>query len=97
MENVIIQSNKSHIIIRIPIKSIIIECKNEDWNESHNIAPIKDKEAMVDYVKIALEEASVDLGNGQVTPVAIMIMDIIQQAYDESLDFLVDQYDDDDD
>lgn len=75
MENLIVKSTKKDIIIRIRISDIIKECKSNEWLEVLNVAPIADKEEMLEYLLTELSEASVDVGNGYVSPVAYMIMD----------------------
>lgn len=91
MENINISLKSNKIIIEIPVKSIIDECKNTDWLVSHAVAPIKKdketKDALANYIIDALDEPSIDLGEGYVTPIENMIMDVIQEAYADAEDF----------
>ena len=101
MENVKSTYKAGKITIVIPVSSIIKECSNEDWLASHAIQPIKkgkeSKEQLAEYIANALDEPSVDLGVGYVTPIENMIMDIISEAACDGEDFFVDEFDEDED
>lgn len=96
MDNISIKLTKKDIIIRVRIQDIVTECKNGEWTESKSIGPIKDRDAMAEWLKTELDEPSVDVGNGYVSPVANMIMDVLSEGFSNAADFFEDEFDDED-
>lgn len=96
MKNLSIKRTNRDLIIRVRISDIVKECKNGEWLESKNIAKIKDRYQMADFLETELQEPSVDVGNGYVTPVANMVMDILAEAHSNGEDFFEDEFDDED-
>jgi hypothetical protein len=44
----------------------------------------------------SLDNPSIDLGDGYVTPIENMIMDIVQEASIDAMEFMADELDEDD-
>lgn len=100
MENIKVSNKRGKLVIEIPIKSIIKECENEDWNSSHTISKVKkgkeNKTLFSEFLLSSLDNPSVDLGDGYVTPIENMIMDIVQEASIDAMEFMADELDEDD-
>tara|TARA_R110000737_G_scaffold104936_1_gene138035 strand:- start:201 stop:503 length:303 start_codon:yes stop_codon:yes gene_type:complete len=89
-----IKNNK--LTIEINPEWLEQESKNNDWNTTHEVGRVIRPFDAAEYLSEKLNEPTVDTGNGDVTPIAYMLMDALQQAYDDGEDF-IEEFEEDED
>ena len=81
-----IKNNK--LTIEIDPEWLEQESKNSDWNTTHEVGRVTRPFDAAEYLAEKLNEPTIDTGNGDVTPVAYMLMDALQQAYEDGEEFI---------
>tara|TARA_R110000772_G_scaffold49158_2_gene113217 strand:- start:194 stop:526 length:333 start_codon:yes stop_codon:yes gene_type:complete len=81
-----IKNNK--LTIEIDPEWLEQESKNTDWDTTHEVGRVIRPFDAAEYLAKKLNEPTVDTGNGDVTPIAYMLMDALQQAYEDGEEFI---------
>lgn len=81
-----IKNNK--LTIEIDPEWLEQESKNRDWSSTHEIGEVIRPFDAAEYLVEKLNEPTVDTGNGDVTPIAYMLMDALQEAYANGEEFI---------
>jgi hypothetical protein len=81
-----IKNNK--LTIEIDPEWLEQESKNSDWDTTHEVGRVIRPFDAAEYLVKKLNEPTVDTGNGDVSPIAYMLMDALQQAYEDGEEFI---------
>jgi hypothetical protein len=88
MYKIKISTKNNLLTIEIDPEWLEQESKNSDWNTTHQVGRVTRPFDAAEYLAEKLNEPTVDTGNGDVTPVAYMLMDALQQAYEDGEEFI---------
>jgi len=88
METIKSSIKNNLITIEISPEWLLQESKNKYWRSTHAIGEINDEFDAAEYVVDKLNEPTIDTGNGDVSPIAYMLMDVLQTAYENGEDFI---------
>lgn len=78
-----VKIENNELTIKISTDWLVQECANSDWQESHSTANLNNEFDAIEWLEKKLLEPCIDLGNGYVTPVENMIMDLLQKAIED--------------